>query len=59
MKQSKIEILKQELKKTVIGQESMIEGLIIGLLCDGHILIEGFQVFQKPQLSMPYPKHWV
>jgi len=37
----KIIELKQELSKAVIGQETMIEGLIIGLLCDGHILIEG------------------
>ncbi len=37
----KIVQLKQELAKAVIGQETMIEGLIIGLLCDGHILIEG------------------
>ncbi len=37
----KIEILKQELHKAVIGQESLIEGLLIGLLCDGHILVEG------------------
>jgi len=33
--------LKKELKKAVIGQESMIEGLLIGLLCEGHILVEG------------------
>jgi MoxR-like ATPase len=33
--------LKEELKKSVIGQETMVEGLLIGLLCDGHILIEG------------------
>ncbi len=38
---TKLKLLKQELKKAVIGQESMVEGLIIGLLCDGHILIEG------------------
>ncbi|HHO65571.1 MAG TPA: MoxR family ATPase [Epsilonproteobacteria bacterium] len=37
----KILQLKQELKKAVIGQETMIEGLLIGLLSDGHILIEG------------------
>jgi MoxR-like ATPase len=37
----KIVQLKEELKKSVVGQESMIEGLIIGLLSDGHILIEG------------------
>ncbi len=38
---TKITQLKQELSKAVIGQETMIEGLLIGLLCDGHILVEG------------------
>jgi len=38
---SKIDLLKKELSKAVIGQENMIEGLLIGLLCDGHILVEG------------------
>ncbi len=33
--------LKNEISKAVIGQESMVEGLLIGLLCDGHILVEG------------------
>jgi len=36
-----IDLLKKELSKAVIGQEEMIEGLLIGLLCDGHILVEG------------------
>ncbi len=33
--------LKNEISKAVIGQEAMVEGLLIGLLCDGHILVEG------------------
>ena len=33
--------LKKELSKAVIGQEGMVEGLLIGLFCDGHILVEG------------------
>jgi len=37
----KITLLKKELSKAVIGQEDMIEGLLIGLLSDGHILVEG------------------
>jgi len=37
----KITALKEELAKAVVGQEEMIEGLLIGLLCDGHILVEG------------------
>jgi MoxR-like ATPase len=36
-----IEQLKDELKKVVVGQEKMIDALLIGLLSDGHILIEG------------------
>jgi len=38
---TKINTLKQELAKAVVGQEQMIEGLLIGLLSEGHILIEG------------------
>lgn len=38
---TKITRLKEELHKAVIGQEAMIEGLLIGLLSDGHILVEG------------------
>ena len=34
-------LLKNELSKAVVGQQEMIEGLLIGLLCDGHILVEG------------------
>ena len=36
-----IQLLKNELSKAIIGQEQMIDGLIIGLLSDGHILVEG------------------
>lgn len=38
---AQISLLKKELNKAVIGQDAMIEGLLIGLLCDGHILVEG------------------
>jgi MoxR-like ATPase len=37
----KIENFKKELSKVVIGQESMVEALLLGLICDGHILLEG------------------
>jgi len=38
---SKIQDIKKEVAKVVVGQEKMIDGLLIALLCDGHILIEG------------------
>lgn len=39
--QTKIKAIKTEIAKAVIGQESMIEGLLIGLFSGGHILVEG------------------
>ena len=38
---SKIQAIKKEVSKVVVGQEKMIDGLLIALLCEGHILIEG------------------
>ncbi len=38
---SVIEDIKHEVKKVVVGQHKMIEGLLAGLLCRGHILLEG------------------
>ena len=38
---SKIQTIKEEVAKVVVGQERMIDGLLIALLCEGHILIEG------------------
>jgi MoxR-like ATPase len=38
---NKIETLKQEISKQVIGHKEMIDALLIGLLSEGHILIEG------------------
>jgi len=38
---SKIDEIKKEVAKVVVGQEKMIDGLLIALLCEGHILIEG------------------
>jgi MoxR-like ATPase len=36
-----IQDIKQEISKVVVGQDKMIEGLLSGLLCGGHILLEG------------------
>lgn len=38
---SKIELIKKEVGKVVVGQQMMIDSLLIALLCEGHILIEG------------------
>jgi MoxR-like ATPase len=33
--------IKQEVSKVIIAQDEMIEGLLIALICQGHILVEG------------------
>ncbi|MBN2134780.1 MAG: MoxR family ATPase [Acidobacteria bacterium] len=33
--------LTEEMKKVIIGQEDLLDKMLIALLCDGHILIEG------------------
>ncbi len=38
---STIAQIKKEVSKVVVGQEKMIESLLIAFLCEGHILIEG------------------
>ncbi len=33
--------LREEVGRVVVGQDTMVEGLLIGLLADGHVLMEG------------------
>lgn len=36
-----IDVLRDELKKVIIGQQYMVDRLLIGLLSNGHVLLEG------------------
>jgi MoxR-like ATPase len=36
-----VDILTSEMNKVIVGQKDMIERLLIGLLGNGHILLEG------------------
>ncbi|MBP8975556.1 MAG: MoxR family ATPase [Bacteroidetes bacterium] len=36
-----VDSLTSEVSKVIVGQKNMIERLLIGLLCNGHILLEG------------------
>jgi len=38
---NKIEAIKEEISKAVVGQDEMVSGLLIGLFSEGHILVEG------------------
>ena len=36
-----VDVLTMELGKSIVGQKHMVEGLLIGLLSNGHVLLEG------------------
>ena len=36
-----VESVKTELAKVIVGQEAMVKGLLVGLLTNGHVLLEG------------------
>ena len=38
---NKINDIKQEVKKIIVGQEDLIDSLLVGLIANGHILVEG------------------
>ncbi len=40
-KSEKLEKVFTEIEKVIVGQEKMVESLVAGLLCRGHILLEG------------------
>src|SRR5215217_8067232 len=42
-----VDTLTKEINKVIIGQEAMVERLILALLCNGHILLEGLPGLAK------------
>ncbi len=36
-----VERLRREVQKVIVGQEYMIDRLLLGILCEGHLLLEG------------------
>lgn len=36
-----INAIKNEIKKVIVGQENMIDRLLLGIICDGNVLLEG------------------
>ena len=36
-----------EIEKVIVGQRSLVERMLIGLLCDGHLLLEGLPGLAK------------
>ena len=54
-----IESLKKEIGQLVIGQSEMIDALIIALLSEGHVLLEGLPGLAKTLACLDWQKHWL
>ena len=39
--QKGLDALRQQLARVIVGQSELIDGLLTGLLCEGHVLVEG------------------
>ena len=50
-----IDLLTLEMNKVIIGQKHMVERLLIGLLGQGHILLEGVPGLAKTRLASAAP----
>ena len=42
-----VDIISMEMNKVIVGQKHLVENLLIGLLADGHILLEGMPFLAK------------
>ncbi|MFM4939584.1 AAA family ATPase [Aeromonas enteropelogenes] len=49
--------LEQRMNEQVLGQENLVRMLIIGLLCDGHVLLEGLPGLAKTRAVRALSRH--
>ena len=54
-----VDLLTLEMSKVIVGQKHLVESLLIGLLSDGHILLEGVPGLAKPWPSIRWPMLWM
>ena len=50
-----IEQLKTGMQKAIVGQEAVVERLIIGLLANGNLLVEGLPGLAKTRIARSPP----
>ena len=51
-----IDLVNNEMSKVIVGQKQLTEGLLIGLLSNGHVLLEGVPGLAKIWQSKPCRK---
>ncbi|MDE6862708.1 MAG: AAA family ATPase, partial [Alistipes sp.] len=51
-----VDTLRSQIKRVIVGQSHLVDSLLIGLLSDGHILLEGVPGLAKPLAITPLAK---
>src|SRR3990167_3958897 len=54
---AKVEKIKKEVSKVIVGQEEMIESIIVAIISDGHILLEGYPGLGKT-ITIKTSNYW-
>ncbi|KPA24051.1 putative Magnesium chelatase [Leptospira interrogans] len=55
----KLETLKQELGKEITGQDEVIRNVLVCLICQGHVLLEGMPGLAKHYLQGHLQVRWI
>ncbi len=42
-----IQTIKDEIKKVIVGQDELLDGMLMALFCEGHIFVEGMPGLAK------------
>lgn len=58
MQREKLLELEQKMNQQVLGQEELVRMLIIALLCDGHVLLEGLPGLAKTRAVRELAATW-
>ncbi|MCF2434470.1 hypothetical protein LV779_04900 [Streptomyces thinghirensis] len=51
-----LEALRAEIAKAVVGQDAAVTGLVVALLCRGHVLLKGSPASPRRSWSAPWPQ---
>ena len=54
-----VDLLTMEMDKVIVGQKYMVERLLIGLLSNGHILLEGVPGLAKTLALKHFQMQWM
>lgn len=50
--------IEDEISKDIIGQKDVIHKIIISMIADGNVLLEGLPEQEKPSSLKPLPRSW-